>query len=267
MRSIHEMMRLNGKVALVTGGMGWLGSAITETLLELGATVVCVSRGQSEKFSLSAELDTSRFHEITFNLNVADYLLEQKIQELLNLIKDQHEKFPSILVNNMCVWPKHVDFMTANIVDVSRSLTSNVIPHLCLMQYVAQHMSSGDSIINIASMYGQVAPDFKMYKESGMGNALEYGAAKAALIQSTRYLASLLGPRGIRVNSISPGPFSRAGAFVDKEWFHDELIKRTMLSRIGQRDEIKGTITLLATDLGSYITGEDIAIDGGWTKL
>ena len=115
-------------------------------------------------------------------------------------------------------------------------------------------------------MYGVVSPDFRIYRESGMGNAAHYGATKAALIQMTRYLAVKGGPLNIRVNAISPGPFSRPGTFENgKEWFREELVNKVPLKRIGENWELKGVIALLASDLGTYITGQNICVDGGWT--
>lgn len=262
MRSIHDMMSLEGRVALVTGGTGWLGSAICETLSELGATVIAASRGTSEQFT-SIEHYKIDFTDIDDDPDYPHPDGGDKIDRMLKHISEKHGHV-NILVNNMCEWTKSVDFMKTDTVDIEDNFTLNVTPHLILTQRVAKHMLRGDSIINIASMYGKVSPDLKMYQGEG-GNALMYGAAKAALIQSTKYLAGLLGQQGIRVNSISPGPFPRPGALNGKGWFRDELNRRTMLDRVADREELKGAVALLATDLGSYITGEDIAVDGGWT--
>lgn len=262
MRTLNEMMSLNGKLAVVTGGRGWLGSAISDTLLELGAHVISVSRGKSCVFDVT---NFTNLREYVIDLD-DQAKLETSVAELMKFIKTTYAMQPSVLINNMCVWPTELDFAKTSLTQMTGSITSNIIPQLYLTQQVTNAMIEGGSVINVASMYAKVAPDPKMYRGVG-GNALEYGAAKAALSQATRYLAASLGPRKIRVNSISPGPFSRPGSLDDKEWFRQELNNRTMLGRVAQRDEVKGVIALLATDLGSYITGEDIAVDGGWTKL
>ena len=114
-------------------------------------------------------------------------------------------------------------------------------------------------------MYGIVSPNFQIYRDSGMGNAAEYGATKAALIQITKYLAVKGAPKNIRVNAISPGPFSKPGSFDGKEWFKQELINKMPLNRIGENWELKGTVVFLASNLSTYVTGQNISVDGGWT--
>ena len=82
----------------------------------------------------------------------------------------------------------------------------------------------------------------------------------------TKYLAVKGGPLNIKVNAISPGPFSRPGTFDNgKKWFREELIAKVPLKRIGENWELKGIIALLASDMGTYITGQNISVDGGWT--
>ena len=117
------------------------------------------------------------------------------------------------------------------------------------------------SVINIASMYGMVSPDPAVYGDSGMNNPPDYGAAKAALLQYTRYAAAHLGERGVRVNAISPGPFP-AAADAD---FTARLAAKTPLKRIGHPDELRGAVLFLAADASSYVTGANIVVDGGWT--
>jgi NAD(P)-dependent dehydrogenase (short-subunit alcohol dehydrogenase family) len=258
-KTLREMTNLRGDSAIVTGGSGWIGSAITAALVELGAHVIVVSRGDSDDF-IDSKLDKSITHII------ADITNADAVHALF---KDPRVTLcrPSILVNNMCSWPSEVHLHSQTPAVISSQLTENVVPHALMMQQFVDMLTSHDdegSIINVASMYAHVAPDHDMYRDQG-GQSLMYGAAKAALVQMTRHLAGLWGRTGIRVNSISPGPFSRPGSFVDKPWFEQELKNRTMLHRVGAPEEIKGVIALLATDAGSYITGVDIPIDGGWT--
>ena len=254
-RTFETLSRLDGKLAVVTGGSGWLGQSICDVFVELGADVVSVGRSRCHVQSVRS---------VTFDMSLDAF--NTHIDETLTDCLHGHASV-DILVNNMCSWPTNHDFMTTDITALRSTFDNNVITQLMFTQAIVRTMietGTGGSIINIASMYGSVAPQQRMYRGQG-GNALAYGAAKAAMIQSTKYLASLLGCHGIRVNSVSPGPFPRPGAFDGKQWFEEELQTRTMLGRCATPDELKGVVALLASDLGSYITGADIPVDGGWT--
>lgn len=256
-KSILELAALNDKVAVVTGGGGHLGFQITLCLLELGAHVIVV--GQTE--NKVAELKRKFKSKITF-LQVD---LNQKKE--VNSLRNKLPGAIDILVNNAYTWPKNVQLETLEWDDAVATFITGAVSPLFLSQIAFEKMlKKGGSIINIASMYGIVSPDFRIYRDSGMGNAITYGATKAALIQMTKYLAIRGGPVKIRVNAVSPGPFSRPGTFDNgKEWFKEELISKVPLQRIGENWELKGVIALLAGDLGTYITGQNISIDGGWT--
>ena len=122
--------------------------------------------------------------------------------------------------------------------------------------------ASGEaSIVNIASMYGQVAPDGRLYAARDGQSPFHYGPAKAALLQLTRHLAAELGPQKIRVNALVPGAFP---ARIDPE-LEGKLASRTMLGRLGQPAEIAGPLLFLASPASGYMTGAALNIDGGWT--
>lgn len=120
-------------------------------------------------------------------------------------------------------------------------------------------------ILNIGSMYGHVAPDWRLYDNVPQANPPSYGAAKAGIIQLTKYLASFLAPDGIRVNCISPGPFPFPETEVDYPEFADRLNAKNPMGRTGVPYEIKGAAALLCSDAASYMTGQNICVDGGWT--
>ena len=121
------------------------------------------------------------------------------------------------------------------------------------------------SIINISSMYGKVSPDPSIYEESGFNSLPNYGAGKSAIIQYTKYLACHLAKKRIRVNSVSPGLFPKEEVQKNVK-FINQLKKKVPMDRIGLPDELKGTIIFLASNASSYITGENILVDGGWTS-
>jgi len=254
-KTVAELMNLGDKTAVVTGGGGHLGLEMSRALLEAGANVYVVGQTE-EKTEPLKSLYKSKIKFLKINLN------DEKEVESLN------EKLPKtidILINNFYSWPKnpHLEKMVWN--DVRDTLVSGILSPLYLSKIAFEKMQNGGSIINIASMYGIVSPNFQIYRDSGMGNAAEYGATKAALIQITKYLAVKGAPKNIRVNAISPGPFSKPGSFDGKEWFKQELINKMPLNRIGENWELKGTVVFLASNLSTYVTGQNISVDGGWT--
>jgi NAD(P)-dependent dehydrogenase (short-subunit alcohol dehydrogenase family) len=256
--NVSALMDLTGRIAIVTGGTGHLGSVMCLALAELGARVFAVSRGQSADFSTGhPNIEILRL----------DLSSEAGVDSLVATVLD-HAGCIDILVNNAYTWPKTVDFMQASWDEMHATLETGVVSQLCLTRAVLKHMipRRRGSIINISSMYGKVSPDHRIYRDSLRGNAIDYGASKAAILQATRYIASISGKHGVRCNSISPGPFPRAGTFDGAEWFRDELSARTMLGRPGDAHEIKGAVVFLASDMSSYVTGTDIAVDGGWTS-
>ena len=121
------------------------------------------------------------------------------------------------------------------------------------------------SIINIASMYGMVGSYPEMYKGLDACISPSYHAAKGGLIHLTRYLAVYWSEYGIRVNSISPGTFPKEAVKSNNPEFYGRLVDRVPLKRVGIPHEIKGVVALLASGAGSYITGANFVVDGGWT--
>jgi len=121
------------------------------------------------------------------------------------------------------------------------------------------------SVINIASMYGLVSPKLDLYSSDEVGNPPFYGAAKAALIQWTRYAACEFGSHGIRFNSVSPGAFPNDEVCSGDPKFVSRLASQIPLARVGINSEIGGPVLFLASSASSYVNGENIVVDGGWT--
>ena len=254
---IKEMMNLEGKNALVTGGTGYLGSFMCSTLIDLGANVIAVSRGKSSNYLKNNRQLTIIKKDLSSKKGIDEFLLEM----------NKYVKKVDILINNSYKWPQIVNYLNQDWDNFKESFDSGIISQLYLTKFLFEKMQEEKEgiIINVASMYGKVSPDFTIYRDSGGGNAIDYGIAKAGMIQFTKYLASLGGKYNIRCNSISPGPFPRPGVLDGKEWFEKELNAKTMLGRVGIGEELKGVVAFLASNLSSYVTGEDIAVDGGWT--
>ena len=252
---------LKSKTILLTGGYGHLGKAITESLLYHEANVFVLGRSKEkfeELFGKNQFVNTTLFFEYC---DVSDS------ESIKQAFKNIDTKFPiDTLINNAVYskgqspeemtdeeWDLGLDGVLGSFFKCIRE----IIPYF-------KKRSSG-KIINVSSMYGMVAPQFEIYDEFPQFlNPPHYGAAKAGVIQLTKYYASYLGHMGINVNAVSPGPFPSLQ--VQKQnGFVEELKKKTCLNRIGNPEDLAGTFVFLASDASNFITGQNIVVDGGWT--
>jgi NAD(P)-dependent dehydrogenase (short-subunit alcohol dehydrogenase family) len=143
-----------------------------------------------------------------------------------------------------------------------RALEVNLTAPFILVQAAAEDLAASGhgSVINISSIYGLVGPDWRLYEGTTMGNPAAYAASKGGLIQMTRWLATTMAPK-VRVNAIAPG-----GVFRDTpEPFLGRYISRTPMGRMATEEDFKGAVAYLASDLSGYVTGQCLAVDGGWT--
>lgn len=258
-----ELFDLAGKTVLITGGAGHLGTAMSRALASYHADVLIASRDAEKCERLAAGLN----QEFGGNCRgiAVDIASAESVRSCVEEAMDIAGKI-DVLVNNAVfgvmgyfediteeLWKKAID---GTLHSVFR-MCSAVIPHMV--------QQGGGTIINIASMYGMVSPDPEIYRgEVRLNNPACYGAGKAGVLQLTRYLAGYYGQKGIRCNSITPGPFP-AKPVQETEWFVERLADRTMLKRIGQPEDLAGALILLASNASAYITGANICVDGGWT--
>ncbi|MCY4147164.1 MAG: SDR family oxidoreductase [Chloroflexi bacterium] len=261
-RNVHSLMNLTGKVAIVTGAAGWLGSAMSRALAEAGARLVVTSRDASQAKAFAASLPGVGHLGLAFSQGDTD-----SIPAFVATV-GEHMGAIDILVNNAYGGaPADIDSATAD--DFDQAYHVGVTGCFLLARDIAQHLrgrGSGGSIINIGSMYGVVASYPEAYAGLDINSPPNYHGLKGGLVHLTRHLAVYWARDNIRVNCISPGPFPKLPA-IDKA--HPGFIKRleekTPLGRMGKPEELKGIVLLLASDAGSYITGQNILVDGGWT--
>lgn len=260
-RSLHELMDLSGKNALISGGAGYLGVAMGEVLAELGANVVLASRDAEKCTGLAhrlAEVGPVGRH-LGMALDVTD---RASVMRCLDSLERQLGGL-DVLINNAWAgnknsWESIEEDDWYQDIDISL----NAVFRMVKLSYPQLKARSG-CIINIASMYGHVAPDYRLYEGTDHANPPSYGAAKAGVLQFTRYLASFLAADGVRANAISPGPFPHE-ITRDNQAFMQRLMDKAPLGRLGQPEDLKGAVALLATDAGAYMTGQNLCIDGGW---
>lgn len=262
MKKIKELQDLKNKVALVTGGAGYLGKAISETLAELGANVIIASRDLKKCEEFASYLSA------TFNTDCKGYSCDITSKESLDDLKEnivaKYGKL-DILINDAWSGNKNTFESISSedwLYDVNVCLNG---PFYTIKTFVDLLKEDKGIILNVASMYGLVAPDYKMYDGNAYANPPSYGASKAGIIQLTKYLSSFLSKHKIRVNAISPGPFPYESTIEENREFIDRLEEKVILGRVGYPEDLKGVIAFLCTNASNYVTGQNISIDGGWT--
>lgn len=259
------LFSLKGKHALVTGATGYLGRAMAMGLAQAGAHVLVNSRSHDRAQVL---VDEIKSRGLNASSAVFDVTSEEEIEAFFaNLKADCID----VLINNAYVGGGGT-VASSNSSDYLDSYSITVVSAELILRKSLSHLrravlvSGGASVINLGSMYGLVSPDKRLYSTAASTNPPFYGAAKAALIQWTRYAACELGSEGIRVNSVSPGPFPADSVKERNPDFVELLSAKVPLGRIGEAHEIIGPIVFLASDAASYVNGANIVVDGGWTS-
>ena len=259
--SIQTLFDLSGKVAIVTGASGWLGSAMSFALAEAGATLVVTSREETKASEFAATLPGEGHVALGFAQDDTDSIptfLEQVIERLGKI---------DILVNNAYGGTApSIDSATAD--DFDKAYHTGVTSYFLLARDVAKHLRSrkaSGSIINIASMYGVVASYPDAYEGFDINSPPTYHGLKGGLVHLTRHLAAYWAKDNIRVNAICPGAFPSDKVHTNLPDFIKRLEQKVPMGRMGKPHELKGLVVLLASEAGSYLTGQNILVDGGWT--
>ena len=260
--SLKNLFNLKNKTAIIVGGSGYIGESICHALSEQGCNLVIASRDINKCKLLSEKLKHLYGNDcLGIKLDIL------KVNEIDNLISNTINYFGKIdiLVNNAWSGKKNsFESITLKDWNFDMDICLNSVFYTIKKSFPYLKKTKG-VIINTASMYGHVSPDYRLYDGNEFANPPSYGAAKAGVIQLTKYLASFLSPHNIRVNAVSPGPFPFPETMKNKKFIKD-LSSKNMLNRVGYPDELKGVYALLASDASSYITGQNICVDGGWAS-
>ena len=277
--TLESLFSLEGKTAVLTGASGFLGRTFCQALLANGARVVAL--GRSERLGTEARRWAEEFGADRVAVERIDMYDAAALNALCDTIAAREARI-DVLVNNAHELGAATGF---NIPEGSlenstfeqwqRNLQGGVYWAVQTTQRIGIRMKKqgGGSIINIATMYASVAPRPQLYEGTASLNPPGYSAAKAALAAFTRYTASFWGPFGVRANCISPGPFSNtedaagSNSVAEDSPFVQKLKGFTVLNRIGRPRELCGALLFLASEASSYMTGQDLRVDGGWTAV
>jgi NAD(P)-dependent dehydrogenase (short-subunit alcohol dehydrogenase family) len=257
-RNVREMFDLTGRVAVITGGAGLFGRQIAEALAEAGARTFMASRNVEK---LQAQADLFRQAGLDITALHLDQASESSVLTLLKQVTDAAGGV-DILVNNSVLRP--MSDWSSPAADFAKSMEVNATGIFMMTRAFGEHMAERGhgSIINVSSIQGVVGPDFTLYEGLGWGTPPDYFFHKGGMIQLTKFAASKLGPRGVRVNSITPGGF-----FNEQDpRFVERYNARTFLGRMADDTDIKGVIVFLASDASAYITGANIPVDAGYAS-
>lgn len=251
---------LTGRDIWILGGAGYLGQPVVSLLASLGAKVLCADLGdRASEFIKTQSLRHAATPEM---IDLRDSVATKKF------IASQLEArgVPHGLVNlTYTSTSKRFDELTEEEFDSVNH--GNLTATFLLLRDLGREMAAQGrgSIVLFSSMYGTVSPDPGIYESPMNPNPIEYGVNKAGIQQMARYLAVCWGPNSVRVNCISPGPFPNPNLQRDKPDFIQRLAQKSPLGRIGQANEIAGAVAFLLSDAASYVTGHNLAVDGGWT--
>lgn len=251
----RELFSCEGKVAVVTGGGGLVGRAIAAALKEFGAKVYIADIDESAG-GVAADIGAEHLK--------LDITSEASVSEALGaVVKDSGGL--DVLINS--AYPRTKDWHVGVAEVPFDSWKKNVDDHLggyflcCRGAAEQMRRCGGGSIINLASIYGVVAPDFSIYEGTQMTMPAAYSAIKGGVISFTRYIATYYAMHKVRANSISPG-----GVFDGQDpSFVERYCAKTPLGRMADPDDIACAALFLASNGSSYITGQNLVVDGGWT--
>ena len=258
--TVQELFDLTGRHVLITGASGWLGVSFAQAMAESGASVVVSSRDMDRAQETAAVLPSpggALHHGIQL-----DHMEPRSLEKGFRDAVDIAGKLDILINNGLEALSKDIDDVSFEEFAYHQTNNAGYFTLARLMHNHAVDQGRAASIVMIGSMYGVVGSYPDAYDGLDFSSPVAYHALKGGTIHLTRHLAVYWARDNVRVNCLSPGPFPKD---VVIENVITRLSAKSPMKRMGRPHELKGALLLLASDAGSYITGQNILVDGGWT--
>ncbi|MDP6055578.1 MAG: SDR family oxidoreductase [Dehalococcoidia bacterium] len=259
-KTVQELFDLTGRTAIVTGGGTHLGTAFTEALCDLGAKVYIASRRAELCQEVAQRLRGRGMDVLAMRCDVTE---ESQVDALVDRVMNENGRLDIAVCN------AGGSFTTgyppdADIDEFRRTLEANLTGTYITAQSAGRAMipAKNGSIITLGSIASTLSMDPRIYNSEFKRSGPPYIAAKGGVLNLTRAMAAEFGEYGITVNCISPGQIPRTETNADQV---ETFRKMIPLQRTGVSQDLKGTVALLASDAGTWITGQEFRVDGGWS--
>lgn len=253
---------LQNKVIVITGGAGLIGKAFVNAVLEFGGTAIIADVNIEQSEALRNQVSESR-SENQIDALALDITSRTSLIECIKYVNDKYGRIDA-LVNN--AYPRNKQygrhFFDVEYDDFVENVGLNLGGYTLASQCFAKYFEEQGygNIINIASIYGVIAPKFEVYNETSMTVPVEYAAIKAGLIHLTQYMAKYFKGMNIRVNTISPGGVLDDQSEVFLKNYRDQCMEKGML----EAEDLTGTLIYLLSDMSKYVNGQNIIVDDGF---
>ena len=254
---------LKEQVIVVTGGAGLIGQAFIKVIIENGGIAIIAdineTLGEKVRNELSVELNTSNIDNVVLDITSKESLLQ-----CIQYLSDKYHRI-NALVNNAYPQNKYCGdfFFDVEYEHFCNNIDMNIGGYFLASQQFAQYFKTQGygNIVNIASIYGVVAPKFELYEGLPMTMDIEYAAIKPAIIHMTKYMAKYFKDLNIRVNAISPGGILNGQNELFLNRYNKECLKKGMLNK----SDLEGTLLYLLSEMSKYVNGQNIIVDDGFT--